>query len=160
MVYADMGVFNSFTTRRQIGLLSNETTFIWHVGDISYADDAFTHAPLTFGFEKTWNDYLQWFQNVSAGIPTMTCPGNHEAECHSLVCMLNSTRLHALNNFTAYNARFRMPSSESGGTEAMWYSFDYGFVHYVSIDTETDYPGAPNDNYTGLLNGGFGDQVG
>ena len=31
-----------------------------------------------------------------------------------------------------------MPSSESGGLENFWYSFDQGMVHFVQIDTETD----------------------
>ena len=31
-----------------------------------------------------------------------------------------------------------MPSSESGGLENFWYSFDHGMVHFVQIDTETD----------------------
>lgn len=29
---------------------------------------------------------------------------------------------------------------ESGGTDNMWFSFDYGLVHYVQISTETDFP--------------------
>merc|ERR1711871_264105 len=45
----------------------------------------------------------------------------------------------------------------------MWFSFDYGSVHFVSINTETDYPGAPEQD--GWLinflyhNGHFGDQL-
>lgn len=31
-----------------------------------------------------------------------------------------------------------MPSDLSGGEGNFWYSFDYGFVHYVIFDTETD----------------------
>ena len=38
----------------------------------------------------------------------------------------------------------------------MWYSFDVPPVHFVSIDTETDYANAPNDSYTPFTsNGGF-----
>lgn len=40
----------------------------------------------------------------------------------------------------------------------MWYSFNYGLVHFISINTETDFDGAPNNNYTGSV-GGFGDQT-
>jgi exo-beta-1,3-glucanase (GH17 family) len=29
-----------------------------------------------------------------------------------------------LSNFTAYNARWKMPSAESGGVESMWYRCD------------------------------------
>jgi hypothetical protein len=35
-----------------------------------------------------------------------------------------------------------MPSAQSGGTKNMWYSFDYGAVHFTSIDTETDFEGS------------------
>lgn len=38
----------------------------------------------------------------------------------------------------------------------MWYSFNYGSVHFVSIDTETDYPGAPEETST---SGHFGNQL-
>jgi hypothetical protein len=41
-------------------------------------------------------------------------------------------------NFTGYRNHFRMPSSESGGVENFWYSFDFGMTHYVQFDTETD----------------------
>lgn len=41
---------------------------------------------------------------------------------------------------------------ESGGIENMWYSFDYGLVHYVVVSTETDFPNAPEPST-------FGDQV-
>jgi hypothetical protein len=49
----------------------------------------------------------------------------------------------AHRNFTAYLHRFRMPFAESGAVNNMWHSFDYGLVHFVSISTETDFPGAP-----------------
>lgn len=38
-----------------------------------------------------------------------------------------------------------MPSPESKGTLNMHYSFNYGPVHFVSIDTETGYPGAAEE---------------
>jgi hypothetical protein len=75
-------------------------------------------------------------------------PGNHEAECHSPICFLDPTKREAFENFTAFNHRFRMPSPESAGTMNMWYSFDFGSIHFIQIDTETDYPNAPNDDYS------------
>lgn len=33
---------------------------------------------------------------------------------------------------------FRMPSASSGGVGNMWYSFDHGLMHMISLDTETD----------------------
>ena len=40
----------------------------------------------------------------------------------------------------------------------MWYSYNYGSVHFVAFDTETDYSGAPEETHgdSGLLPaGGF-----
>jgi hypothetical protein len=99
---------------------------------------------LGFGYENAYDGYMNWVQNVSATIPFHVSPGNHESECHSPYCILNldSVGLH-LNNFSAFNARWHMPSQESGGVLNMWYSWNYGGVHFVSIDTSTDFPGAP-----------------
>jgi len=73
--------------------------------------------------------------------PYMVAVGNHEYNCNDPSCFPQT------QNFTAYNARFRMPSLESGGSTGkgrnMWYSFNYANVHYVVVDTETDYPNAP-----------------
>jgi hypothetical protein len=138
----------------------------------------------------------------------MVLPGNHETECHSPICLNTPEYREALRNFTAYNARFRMPSAESGtalcmslcahicapywsamcrlcggirhpptarlllsvppslppslpltGATAknMWYSFNYGPVHFVSFDTETDFDNAPEGEQGrgGLPSGGF-----
>lgn len=57
-----------------------------------------------------------------------------------------------------------MPSKESGGVMNMWYSFDYGPVHFISVNTETDFDGAVEEHYgdggraAGLKAGGFGQQ--
>jgi hypothetical protein len=56
--------------------------------------------------------------------------GNHEENCQHVGCEYT-------NNFTAYNYRFRMPGPESGGFMNMWYSFNYGNVHFISVSTET-----------------------
>merc|ERR1712232_369883 len=80
-------------------------------------------------------------------IPYMTAPGNHEASCGSDDCDFYAS------NFTVYNSRFQMPYAESGATSNMWFSFDYGNVHFVTISTETDFPNCPYPQYT------FGDQL-
>jgi Calcineurin-like phosphoesterase/Iron/zinc purple acid phosphatase-like protein C len=36
-----------------------------------------------------------------------------------------------------------MPGAESGGVGNFWYSFDYGVGHFVSVNTETDFPYSP-----------------
>ena len=45
-----------------------------------------------------------------------------------------------------------MPSQSSGGLGNLWYSFDYGMVHFVIFNTETDFPNAPDEP------GGEGDE--
>jgi len=52
-----------------------------------------------------------------------------------------------------------MPSPESGGVLNMHYSFNYGSVHFISIDAETGYPGAAEETRYVLPCGGFGDQL-
>lgn len=41
-----------------------------------------------------------------------------------------------------------MPAVESGSGTNMWYSFDFGSAHFISIDTETDYPHSPEGKDT------------
>ena len=42
--------------------------------------------------------------------------------------------------------RFKMPSEPTGGNSNMWYSFNAGPVHFVSLDLETAYPGAAEES--------------
>lgn len=130
-------------TRERLEALRGQLDMIWHLGDIGYADDAFGHHAFSFDYEECYNGFMNWIQNLSATMPYMVSVGNHESECHSPDCLFTS-KGRALRNFTAYNARWQMPSSESGGRagSAMWYSFDYGPVHFTSINTETDWDGA------------------
>ena len=129
--------------------------------DIAYSDDAFIHLECAteFCYEKTWNEYMNLMQPLAAETPYMVTPGNHEAECHSPACLLDADRREALRNFTAYNARFRMPSPESNGVLNMWSSFNYGPVTFISIDTETSFPLAPEEHQYVLPCGGFGDML-
>eukprot|EP00439_Symbiodinium_sp_Y106_P054958 s578_g7.t1 len=73
-------------------------------------------------------------------MPYMVSPGNHESECHSPACLLDPFLGRSLMNFTAFNHRWHMPSKTRRAN--MWYSFNVGPVHFVSINTETDFPGA------------------
>ena len=80
-------------------------------------------------------------------------------DCHDPSCLAVKERREKLSNFTAYNNRFHMPSAESGGVLNMHYSFNFGNVHFISIDTETGYPGAAEETRYVLPCGGFGDQL-
>ena len=46
-----------------------------------------------------------------------------------------------------------MPGNESGGVGGFWYSFDCGFAHFVSIDTETDFAYSPEYPFVADLKG-------
>ncbi len=124
-----------------------------HIGDYSYADDRDLQPQL---YESIWNQWANSVQPVASAKPYMTSPGNHEASCRQIGSLGCDARH---DNFTAYRYRFAMPSQESGGVQSMWYSYDVGMVHFVSISTETDFPSAPEGPDT-LWNGGpFGDQL-
>ncbi len=81
------------------------------------------------------------------------------SDCHDPACLTNKERREKLSNFTSYNHRYRMPSQESGGVLNMHYSFNYGNIHFISLDTETGYPGAAEETRYVLPCGGFGDQL-
>jgi hypothetical protein len=46
-----------------------------------------------------------------------------------------------------------MPGNESGGVSNFWYSFDYGLVHFVSLDGETDYANSGESPFVADLSG-------
>lgn len=141
---------------------ANEIDWVWHLGDIGYPDDAYGVDPVKFEYESVYNAYIDWLQNLTAHMPYMVSPGNHESECHSPLCFISGHAKH-LNNFSAFNTRWHMPSEESNARKgsAMWYSFNYGDVHFVSINSETDWPGAEEEftgdgHFKSLPAGGFG----
>lgn len=163
-VYGDLGLVNGDSS---IALLKDWTDketvdLIWHGGDVSYADDSFLHkdCAVHFCYEDTFDSYMKEIEPIASKLPYMTVPGNHEVECHSPACLADSDKRDKLSNFSAYNTRFRMPSPESKGTLNMHYSFDFGPVHFISLDTETGYPGAAGEKRVVLPCGGFDDQLG
>ena len=156
---------NTLDVRSSDGLagVADTVDFFWHLGDVGYADDALLHEPLTWAYEAAWDEYMDQACGAFASrAPYMVLPGNHEAECHSPACVAEyASRALKLSNFSAYNARFRMPSSESGGSASMWYSFDVGPLHVVALSTESDFPGAPDVCHVpGASCGGFCDALG
>ena len=148
----------SHTRDTVLRLVENKSVdFAWHLGDVGYADDGFSHSPFGFRYEQAYNGFMEWIEPIASAVPYMVAPGNHESECHSPACIV---KLHSLgkplSNFTAYTHRWAMPYAQSGGTSNMWYSFDTGPVHFVSANTETDWHGAPEESRgdSGLLPAG------
>ncbi|KAE9153046.1 hypothetical protein PF005_g33436 [Phytophthora fragariae] len=140
---------NSVATNKYVNSLVDEVDFVYHLGDISYADNAFLTAKNVFGFyyEQVYNKFMNSMTNVMRQMAYMVLVGNHEAECHSPTCLLSKSKKDQLGNYLAFNSRFRTPSVESGGVLNMWYSYEYGTVHFTTLSTETDYPNAPSNVY-------------
>jgi hypothetical protein len=158
-IIGDMGIapYGNGTAARLIQH-ADEFDWIMHVGDLAYADDR----PDSKN-PKRYNSYFNQFSNdvepVSSKMAYMVCPGNHEVFCHS-EGVLAGPCPNELKNFTSFNARYRMPGRDSNSSnDNMWYSFDYGKAHFISIDTETDYPDAPETKWEFDHAGGFGDQI-
>jgi hypothetical protein len=162
LAFADLGVYNGDMSTNYINSIKDQVDLVWHGGDVSYADDSYTHIGCftKFCYEDTIDEYLKKIEPWASKLPYMVAPGNHEANCHDAACLFDADKREKLNNFSAYNGRYRMPSVESGGVLNMHYSFNYGSAHFVSIDTETGYPGAAEEKrYIGLPCGGFADQL-
>ncbi|GAB9477042.1 Calcineurin-like phosphoesterase [Globisporangium polare] len=149
-------------TTELVNTLGAQIDFIYHIGDVSYADNDYLVPSQSLGFfyEEVYNKWMNSLTPIMSQVPYMVLVGNHEAECHSPNCQISKTKKDKLGNYTAFNTRWRMPSKESGGTLNMWHSFDHGPVHFISISAETDYTGAPTNEYTLTnKNGNFGNQL-
>ncbi|KAK9236928.1 Metallo-dependent phosphatase-like protein [Lipomyces kononenkoae] len=148
---------NDSTTIQSLARYVEGFDFLWHPGDIAYADywlKEQIHKYLPWvsvdqGY-KVYNMLLNTFydemQPITALKPYMVGPGNHEANCDNAGTTDSATNIsytvdiciEGQRNFTGFRNHFRMPSAESGGVENFWYSFDHGMVHFVQISTETD----------------------
>ncbi|KAG9563418.1 Metallo-dependent phosphatase, partial [Aureobasidium melanogenum] len=136
--------------------------FVAHPGDLAYADTwlketqgGFINGNATYSqaykaYESILDDFFDQLTPITTRLPYMVSPGNHEANClnkASSLCMPGQ------ENFTGYVNHWRMPSDVATqapnnlGVGNMWYSYDHGMVHFVSVDTETDIPNAPDADY-------------
>ena len=144
-----------------------ELDFVWHSGDFGYANDwadeeadlIFPQLPGSVAYNDIMNEYYDQFVNVTMNTPYMAGPGNHEAECGSATadpvdCVAGQ------KNFTSYRQHFAMPVQDQteGFVQNMWYSWDHGMAHFVQLNTETDFPSAPEGVYSGPF-GASGQQV-
>ncbi len=99
-----------------------------HPGDISYANNA--GAGNGWGDNTVWDEYQNQIEVVTSKYPHMYAPGNHEEDDDPY-------------GFDAYETRFYNP-----GPNSFWYSFDYEFIHFISVSSEHDYdPGSTQHNW-------------
>lgn len=95
----------------------NPFDMVSHAGDLAYADLG------TNGrgeFQYIWDVLQRQVEPYASRVPYMVVPGNHEQ----------------YKNYTAYSARFKMPENGKGN---MIYSFDFGGVHYLTMNSEIQY---------------------
>ena len=156
-IFGDWGVGKigfAEATKKRLSILKDDYDFVIHAGDIGYADDAFLHDWGTNfvgeKYEDVYNSFMDEIEDISMHKAYMVSPGNHESECHSPFCLFRPEYRHGLNNFTAYNCRWGMglardTIAQEKPPHSMWYSFDYGPVHFVALNTETDFKGAEEE---------------
>ena len=126
-------------------------------------------------YETNWDIWQQWMNNITTKVPYMVLPGNHEASCgefdgpdNIMTAYLNDNEADSTasksaltyyscpvsqRNFTAFQNRFYMPGYEGDGVGNFWYSFDYGLVHFISLDGETDFPYSPEWSFADDVDG-------
>ncbi|KAL9644005.1 hypothetical protein ABK040_005473 [Willaertia magna] len=144
LMYADMGIMFSHNNREQIAKRVKENQgngdfFIYHIGDISYADDY-----PSFMYQYVWNTWFKEMEEIHPYTAYMTCPGNHE---NGPAFLLHEHKYDYEYHFKAYNHKFYMPLRNESRNEDyghnMWYYLDFGPVRFISFSTETNYPNAP-----------------
>ena len=141
-VYADLGTVHGEPTMTALASLRDRLSGHIFAGDIGYADDAFMHGQ---SYVARTQEFLKSIASSSESIPVMVAPGNHECEDHTPVCLLSPHCREGFGNFSAYNCIWNMPSVNR--RHSMWHSFNYGPVHFVMTNSETDYEGAPLEGY-------------
>ncbi|KAH0289772.1 purple acid phosphatase [Aureobasidium namibiae CBS 147.97] len=154
--------------------------FVLHPGDFAYADDWYLTPKNVLDGKNAYAAILENFFDQLAPVagrkPYMASPGNHEAACTEIPYTTGLCP-EGQKNFTDFMTRFNglMPTafpSQSRNATAQasakkaqglanppfWYSFEYGMAHIVMIDTETDFPSAPDGQggSAGLGAGPFG----
>jgi len=134
-IYGDMGASGGSNTLKRVTdrAINADIQFVYHLGDQSYADDGDVHT-----YSKIWNSFFNQLKPISSIIPYMTTVGNNDFGCFK--CAANE--LPYARNYTEFRTRFQMP--QNSPQPNMFYSWDQGPVHWVSISTESNFPGSPD----------------
>ena len=112
---------------------AGELDYVVHVGDISYADTWADADPVSAvrTYDQIWEAYMDQTAPILATATYQVLPGNHEANCEHngpSQCVVLQ------NNFTSYEARWRMPGEVSGGYRSMWYDSTFTNSDSASAD--------------------------
>lgn len=182
LIIPDIDPSLNHTTIGRLQDTMDDFEWVLHPGDFGYADDWYlTPSDAADGvnaYEAILEEFYGQLAPVSSQKLYMASPGNHEADCEELgTVTIKNVCPEGQKNFTDFNVRFgqNMPTSFSSMSSHLqakvnankaaelakppfWYSFEYGMVHVTMIDTETDFPDAPDEPYgsSGLDGGPFG----
>lgn len=170
-------------THATIGRLADnieEYELVVHPGDFAYADDWYLKPKNIFDEKNAYEAIIEQFYDQLAPIAGrkayMASPGNHEADCEELdyttgLCPAGQKNFTDFMNrfgqtmptaFTSVSsnatARILATKAKSLANPPFWYSFEYGMMHVVMFDTETDFANAPDGpgGSAGLNGGPFG----
>ncbi len=119
---ADHGTSNNAqeTTSNMVPI---DFDLVIHAGDISYANGAGSGNGI--GDQSVWDEYQNQIEAIASKSPHMYAPGNQEEDSEPY-------------GFDAYESRFY-----TTGSNSFWYSFDFEYIHFISISSEHDYePGS------------------
>lgn len=130
--------------------LGNRPTLVSHIGDISYAR----------GYSWLWDNFFTQIEPVAAQAPYHVCIGNHEYDWPAQPWNPEWGPYGTDSGGECgvpYSLRFAMPGNSSLAvrkdvlgvpeTKNLYYSIDFGVVHFVYFSTETNFlPGS--DQYS------------
>jgi hypothetical protein len=117
IAFGDSGT-GSTAQRQLASVIANDTfDLALHVGDIVYGTAATSNEATYPTYQNFFFDIYKWLPNT----PFMPTEGNHDSRPTN-------------GNGRAYLDLFVLP--ENGATPERHYSFDYGPVHFIVLDTE------------------------
>eukprot|EP01031_Cornospumella_fuschlensis_P010169 gene10169-12470_t len=99
---------------------------VYHGGDISYA----------VGYLAVWDFYLDMMGPVSAGALYLTTVGNHESDWYNSASLYNNSD--SGGECGILTTRL-IPMPAPATTNAPWWSYEVGLMHFIGISTEHPY---------------------
>ncbi|DBB06443.1 TPA: hypothetical protein ACH3X1_012001 [Trebouxia sp. C0004] len=131
-----------YNTTRAMLYDTNPNTLLQHNGDICYAQ----------GNLYGWDVFMDQIQPLAASLPYMLNLGNHERDWPGTGTRYDTSSDGGGESGIVTTRRFPMPYAQpnlpvstiqQGGSNADWYSYNYGPIHMISLSTELDYsPGS------------------
>lgn len=130
--------------------VGNDETNVWiWLGDNAY-NDGTQEEYQNKVFDSTYS-----YKNLFKYIPFWPCPGNHD---YNSVCGIPCLQ-NPVNHFGPYYEIFTVPTQgEAGGAASerpAYYSFDYGNVHFMSLNSELGSPLSNSDWIGAYSSGGW-----